>query len=176
MATRGKKRAPAKAKSGAATRKPARKSVRARVSAQEWAARGYIPTVEEKLAIKRNAAYEVSLCTEAVDRLHALAGANGIYDSYPIQRIFRDQHALEAAQHVAEVGRERIQVPQVQARDVVSRGARFVDRRGDRAVRAAPADHQQLARVGTVRRNGCDPGCDARDLLAAQVGHALVIS
>ena len=62
--------------------------------AQEWAARGYIPTVEEKLAIKRNAAYEVSLCTEAVDHLHALAGANGIYDSYPIQRIFRDQHAL----------------------------------------------------------------------------------
>jgi 3-hydroxy-9,10-secoandrosta-1,3,5(10)-triene-9,17-dione monooxygenase len=62
--------------------------------AQAWAARGYVPTVEEKLAIKRNAAYEVTLCTEAVDTLHALAGANGIYDSYPIQRIFRDQHAL----------------------------------------------------------------------------------
>lgn len=62
--------------------------------AQEWAARGYVPTVEEKLAIKRNAAYAVTLCTEAVDHLHALAGANGIYDSYPIQRIFRDQHAL----------------------------------------------------------------------------------
>jgi 3-hydroxy-9,10-secoandrosta-1,3,5(10)-triene-9,17-dione monooxygenase len=61
---------------------------------QEWTARGYVPTVEEKLAIKRNAAYEVGLCTEAVDTLHALAGANGIYDSYPIQRIFRDQHAL----------------------------------------------------------------------------------
>jgi 3-hydroxy-9,10-secoandrosta-1,3,5(10)-triene-9,17-dione monooxygenase len=61
---------------------------------QDWTARGYIPTVEEKLAIKRNAAYEVGLCTEAVDTLHALAGANGIYDSYPIQRIFRDQHAL----------------------------------------------------------------------------------
>jgi 3-hydroxy-9,10-secoandrosta-1,3,5(10)-triene-9,17-dione monooxygenase len=29
-----------------------------------------------------------------VDLLHAMAGANGIYDSYPIQRIFRDQHAL----------------------------------------------------------------------------------
>jgi 3-hydroxy-9,10-secoandrosta-1,3,5(10)-triene-9,17-dione monooxygenase len=61
---------------------------------QDWTARGYVPTVEEKLAIKRNAAYEVGLCTEAVDTLHALAGANGIYDSYPIQRIFRDQHAL----------------------------------------------------------------------------------
>jgi 3-hydroxy-9,10-secoandrosta-1,3,5(10)-triene-9,17-dione monooxygenase len=62
--------------------------------AQAWAAQGYIPTVEEKLAIKRNAAYEVGLCTEAVDTLHSMAGANGIYDSYPIQRIFRDQHAL----------------------------------------------------------------------------------
>jgi alkylation response protein AidB-like acyl-CoA dehydrogenase len=36
----------------------------------------------------------MSLCTEAVDMLHAMAGANGIYDSYPIQRIFRDAHAL----------------------------------------------------------------------------------
>ena len=26
--------------------------------------------------------------------LHAMAGANGIYDAYPIQRIFRDAHAL----------------------------------------------------------------------------------
>ena len=64
------------------------------LKAQEWAAQGYVPTVEEKLAIKRNAAYEVTLCTEAVDLLHAMAGANGIYDSYPIQRLFRDQHAL----------------------------------------------------------------------------------
>jgi alkylation response protein AidB-like acyl-CoA dehydrogenase len=35
-------------------------------------------------------------CTDAVDSLHALAGANGIYDRYPIQRLFRDQHALSA--------------------------------------------------------------------------------
>jgi 3-hydroxy-9,10-secoandrosta-1,3,5(10)-triene-9,17-dione monooxygenase len=36
----------------------------------------------------------VQFCTEAVDLLHAMAGANGLYDSYPIQRIFRDAHAL----------------------------------------------------------------------------------
>ena len=36
------------------------------------------------------------LCTDAVDSLHALAGANGIYDRYPIQRLFRDQHVLAA--------------------------------------------------------------------------------
>jgi 3-hydroxy-9,10-secoandrosta-1,3,5(10)-triene-9,17-dione monooxygenase len=64
--------------------------------AQEWATGGYVPTIEEKLAVKRNAAYAVTLCTEAVDLLHAMAGANGIYDGYPIQRIFRDAHSLAA--------------------------------------------------------------------------------
>ena len=54
------------------------------------------PTIEEKLRFKRNVAYAMELCTEAVDTLHALAGANGIYDRYPIQRLFRDQHALSA--------------------------------------------------------------------------------
>ena len=52
------------------------------------------PTVEEKLRFKRNVAYAMELCTEAVDALHGVAGANGIYDRYPIQRLFRDQHAL----------------------------------------------------------------------------------
>jgi 3-hydroxy-9,10-secoandrosta-1,3,5(10)-triene-9,17-dione monooxygenase len=54
------------------------------------------PTIEEKLRFKRNAAWAMEQCTEAVDSLHALAGANGIYDHYPIQRLFRDQHALSA--------------------------------------------------------------------------------
>jgi len=55
-----------------------------------------VPTVEEKLRFKRNVAWAMELCTDAVDTLHALAGANGIYDRYPIQRLFRDQHALAA--------------------------------------------------------------------------------
>ena len=55
---------------------------------------GRTPTAEEKLRFKRNVAYAVQLCTEAVDTLHAMAGANGIYDAYPIQRMFRDAHAL----------------------------------------------------------------------------------
>ena len=54
------------------------------------------PTIEEKLRFKRNVAWAMELCTETVDTLHALAGANGIYDRYPIQRLFRDQHALAA--------------------------------------------------------------------------------
>ena len=52
------------------------------------------PTLEDKLRFKRNVAYAVHLCTEAVDNLHAMAGARGIYDHYPIQRLFRDAHAL----------------------------------------------------------------------------------
>jgi 3-hydroxy-9,10-secoandrosta-1,3,5(10)-triene-9,17-dione monooxygenase len=66
------------------------------VNGQRWADAGRVPTVEEKLALKRNAAYATALVTEAVDLLHGMAGANGIYDSYPIQRLFRDAHALGA--------------------------------------------------------------------------------
>ncbi|MSQ64201.1 MAG: acyl-CoA dehydrogenase [Betaproteobacteria bacterium] len=64
------------------------------IEGQEIANRNVIAEPEKKLRFKRNLAYAVSLCTEAVDILHAMAGANGIYDGYPIQRIFRDAHAL----------------------------------------------------------------------------------
>jgi 3-hydroxy-9,10-secoandrosta-1,3,5(10)-triene-9,17-dione monooxygenase len=66
------------------------------LEADRIASAGKVPTIEEKLRFKRNVAYAMELCTEAVDTLHALAGANGIYDRYPIQRLFRDQHALAA--------------------------------------------------------------------------------
>jgi 3-hydroxy-9,10-secoandrosta-1,3,5(10)-triene-9,17-dione monooxygenase len=62
--------------------------------AQSIAEAGREPTVEEKLRWKRNIAYAVQLCTEAVDSLHGMAGAKGIYDHYPIQRLFRDAHSL----------------------------------------------------------------------------------
>ncbi len=64
------------------------------LEAQAIAESGRAPTLEEKLRFKRNVAYAVQLCTEAVDNLHAMAGARGIYDAYPIQRLFRDAHAL----------------------------------------------------------------------------------
>ncbi len=54
--------------------------------------------METRLRYKRNAALAAKLCVEAVDSLHEMAGANGIYDHYPLQRIFRDQHA--AAGHI----------------------------------------------------------------------------
>jgi 3-hydroxy-9,10-secoandrosta-1,3,5(10)-triene-9,17-dione monooxygenase len=61
---------------------------------QEFAAHKQVADVQKKLAWKRNLAYAVNLCTEAVDILHAMAGANGIYESYPLERIFRDAHSL----------------------------------------------------------------------------------
>jgi 3-hydroxy-9,10-secoandrosta-1,3,5(10)-triene-9,17-dione monooxygenase len=66
------------------------------LEAERIAQEGRAPELEEKLRFKRNVAYAMERCTEAVDTLHTLAGANGIYDRYPIQRLFRDQHALAA--------------------------------------------------------------------------------
>ncbi|MGZ8209534.1 MAG: acyl-CoA dehydrogenase family protein [Burkholderiales bacterium] len=49
--------------------------------------------VETRLRYKRNCALAARMCVEAVDMLHEMAGANGIYDHYPLQRMFRDQRA-----------------------------------------------------------------------------------
>jgi 3-hydroxy-9,10-secoandrosta-1,3,5(10)-triene-9,17-dione monooxygenase len=64
------------------------------IEAQAFAARGEIADTLRKLAWKRNLAYAVNLSTDAVDALHAMAGANGIYETYPLERIFRDAHSL----------------------------------------------------------------------------------
>ncbi|HET7199580.1 MAG TPA: acyl-CoA dehydrogenase family protein, partial [Burkholderiales bacterium] len=64
------------------------------IEGQAIAARREVADTLKKLAWKRNLAYAVGLCTEAVDLLHAMAGANGIYESYPLERIFRDAHSL----------------------------------------------------------------------------------
>jgi 3-hydroxy-9,10-secoandrosta-1,3,5(10)-triene-9,17-dione monooxygenase len=64
--------------------------------AQAIAARNVIADPETKLKFKRNLAYATQLCTEAVDMLHTLAGANGIYEKYPLERILRDAHGLAA--------------------------------------------------------------------------------
>lgn len=64
------------------------------VEAMEIARANVIADAPTKLRFKRDLAYAAQLATEAVDILHAMAGANGIYNSYPIQRIFRDAHAL----------------------------------------------------------------------------------
>ena len=60
---------------------------------------GEVPTLEERHRWRRNDAYAGRLCVQAVDRLMALQGAYGNgYDS-PMQRHWRDIHAL--ASHIA---------------------------------------------------------------------------
>jgi 3-hydroxy-9,10-secoandrosta-1,3,5(10)-triene-9,17-dione monooxygenase len=54
---------------------------------------------ETRLRYRRNCAAAARLCLESVDSLHEMAGANGIYDHYPLQRIFRDARA--AAGHIS---------------------------------------------------------------------------
>ena len=63
------------------------------ISAQECVVAGGNLDTETKLRYRRNGALGIRLLTEAVDSLHEMAGANGIYDSFPLQRIFRDTHA-----------------------------------------------------------------------------------
>jgi 3-hydroxy-9,10-secoandrosta-1,3,5(10)-triene-9,17-dione monooxygenase len=66
------------------------------IEAQSVANRNQMPDTLQKLRYKRNAAYAAALCLEAVDALHAVTGATGIYESHPLERIFRDAHALGA--------------------------------------------------------------------------------
>jgi 3-hydroxy-9,10-secoandrosta-1,3,5(10)-triene-9,17-dione monooxygenase len=63
------------------------------IDGHRTAAEGRAFDVEMKLRYRRNGAFAIRLVTEAVDCLHELAGAHGIYDSYPLQRMFRDAHA-----------------------------------------------------------------------------------
>ena len=63
------------------------------IDGYNFVAGGGIFDVEMKLRYRRNCALAIHLVTEAVDCLHEMAGANGIYDSYPLTRIFRDAHA-----------------------------------------------------------------------------------
>jgi 3-hydroxy-9,10-secoandrosta-1,3,5(10)-triene-9,17-dione monooxygenase len=64
------------------------------IEGQETANRNLIADRQTKLRYKRNAAFAAGLCNQAVDTLHAMAGANGIYQAFPLERIFRDAHAL----------------------------------------------------------------------------------
>ena len=66
------------------------------LQADEMARAGKTLDLEAKVKNKRNCATAVKLCMEAIDSLVELAGANGIYDSQPLQRMFRDAHAASA--------------------------------------------------------------------------------
>ena len=53
----------------------------------------------DKLRWKRNAALAVKLSMEAIDLLQDMAGANGIYEKSPLERVFRDARAAAAHIH-----------------------------------------------------------------------------
>ena len=63
------------------------------------ARRGRIPDMAVKTKMRRDGAYSVNLCTEAVSLLFAASGARGLYMSGALQRQFRDAHAINA--HIA---------------------------------------------------------------------------
>ena len=69
------------------------------LEAQDVYENGGTVGLEARLRYKRNCAAAARLCVEAVDSLHEMAGANGIFDKHPLQRIFRD--ARSAAGHIS---------------------------------------------------------------------------
>jgi 3-hydroxy-9,10-secoandrosta-1,3,5(10)-triene-9,17-dione monooxygenase len=66
------------------------------LEAAEEAGAGIVPDMDRKLAIRRDAAFAVGLCTEAVDILYRAAGARALYTKDSLQRRFRDAHAVAA--------------------------------------------------------------------------------
>jgi len=69
------------------------------IAAMADARRGRIPDIAGKTRMRRDGAYSVNLCTEAVSLLFAASGARGLYTSGALQRQFRDAHAINS--HIA---------------------------------------------------------------------------
>lgn len=69
------------------------------IEAMSDARRGVIPDLSEKTRYRRDGAYAVNLCTEAVSTLFSASGARGLYTTGALQRQFRDAHAINA--HIA---------------------------------------------------------------------------
>jgi 3-hydroxy-9,10-secoandrosta-1,3,5(10)-triene-9,17-dione monooxygenase len=69
------------------------------IDAMDDAKRGRIPAMAEKTRYRRDGAFSVNLCTDAVELLFSASGARGLYVSGALQRQFRDAHAINA--HIA---------------------------------------------------------------------------
>jgi 3-hydroxy-9,10-secoandrosta-1,3,5(10)-triene-9,17-dione monooxygenase len=55
-----------------------------------------VPSLDEKVALRRDGAYAAKLCTRAVDLLFEASGGDALYDQRDIQRAFRDVHAANS--------------------------------------------------------------------------------
>lgn len=60
---------------------------------------GHEPSTMQRARARLDIAYALKLCVEAVDRLFVASGGSSIYDQQPMQRHWRDMHAI--AQHRA---------------------------------------------------------------------------
>src|SRR3954451_20469681 len=69
------------------------------IQAMADARAGHIPDMAAKTKARRDGAYAVNLCTEAVSLLFAASGARGLYTSGALQRQFRDASAINS--HIA---------------------------------------------------------------------------
>lgn len=69
------------------------------IEAMSDARHGTVPDLSEKTKYRRDGAYSVNLCTEAVSTLFSASGARGLYTTGALQRQFRDAHAINA--HIA---------------------------------------------------------------------------
>ena len=69
------------------------------IDAMADARHGDVPLLAEKTRYRRDGAYAVNLCTEAVSLLFSASGARGLYTTGALQRQFRDAHAINA--HIA---------------------------------------------------------------------------
>ncbi len=69
------------------------------IEAMADARAGHIPDIAAKTKSRRDGAYSVNLCTEAVSLLFSASGARGLYTTGVLQRQFRDAHAINS--HIA---------------------------------------------------------------------------
>ena len=60
------------------------------------ARRGHIPDMAAKTRLRRDGAFSVNLCTEAVSLLFSASGARGLFTTGVLQRQFRDAHAINS--------------------------------------------------------------------------------
>ena len=66
------------------------------IEAMADARRGNAPDIAAKTKARRDGAFAVTLCTEAVSLLFAASGARGLFTSAALQRQFRDAHAINS--------------------------------------------------------------------------------
>lgn len=66
------------------------------IQAMADARRGHVPDTAAKTKLRRDGAYSVNLCTEAVSLLFSASGARGLFTTAALQRQFRDAHAINS--------------------------------------------------------------------------------